>query len=560
MAVLYLARWRYFLKIIISTRQKKSLTSISDTTSMMQNVGTINKHMKQLLFCTILILLPSIFLGQQAGILDFSFDSDGLLINSPGNVEDRAYGIAVQQDGKIVISGISSLINDCQSLVSRYQADGTIDSTFGLNGHQILNLQPGTCDNFHTVIIQSNDKIIVCGPSGNNFPFSVNIARLFSDGSLDSSFGTNGVQTYYGPTGSFYPTAMIQDTLGRTVISGTTSNNMVLLRLLPDGSPDSSFNSDGFTIPLSIGVSTLSYGLTIDQYSNIVVAGSDQGGSNYAITRFDTNGNLDSTFGSNGFALYPLTGFGSLHDCKVQNDGKIIACGSFDATGIGNNHDFIIVRANANGSVDSSFANNGVFELPLSPKRDILQSILIQPDGKIIAAGSAQQDFSTSDFAIVRLDSSGILDNNFGTNGIVITDFNSNLDVGSKIVIQPDLKLIVCGWTLQNNKWNVALARYYSGLPTSISQLSLNNLKFQVYPNPATDYLNIHLNSNDNLESIQIFNISGQQIKNVDNDDIIIREEVISIDINYLPAGMYFIKFNGNRTQTAKFIKTNNSL
>ncbi len=278
--------------------------------------------------------------------------------------------------------------------------------------------------------------------------------------------------------------------------------------------------------------------------------------NNFLFARFDSAGVLDSTFGQFGYVTFPIVGFGSLSDCTIQSDGKIVGAGYFDASGIGNNHDFVLIRINIDGSPDSTFSQDGIFEYPVSTGRDILQSVLVQPDGKILAAGYAQQYTTSGNFALVRLNSDGTLDGSFGTNGLVITDYNGNLDIGSNIILQTDFKIVLCGWTLQSNIWKVAMARYHSGVNVGSNEISENNLKLNVFPNPVTDILNIYYHSPSNGKSrIKIFNCFGQSIQILELAHENYDFHCINLFVGNLPKGIYFISIIGDDYNSVKFIK-----
>jgi uncharacterized delta-60 repeat protein len=152
-------------------------------------------------------------------------------------------------------------------------------------------------------------------------------------------------------------------------------------------------------------------------------------------------------------------------DIAVQPDGKILVCGS--AWIIPNGDDFVILRFNQDGTLDSSFANGGVFRYALSSVTDRFYGIAVQPDGKIVAAGETNVGTQDTAFAVVRLNPNGTFDATFGTGGVVTTNFFNSLDEATEVVIQPDGKIIASGWVTQggvNNglTYDFALVRYNS--------------------------------------------------------------------------------------------------
>ena len=158
-------------------------------------------------------------------------------------------------------------------------------------------------------------------------------------------------------------------------------------------------------------------------------------------------GSLNTSFGSSGFVTIS---FGDLEDygyaMAIQPDGKIIATGSFLSSTT--DYTFCLARLNIDGSLDNTFGNGGKVVTSIGISASEIFAVAIQSDGKIIAAGYSTQDFDLSaDFTIVRYNADGTLDNSFGNGGIVVTDLNISEDVIYTIAIQPDGKILAAGPT-----------------------------------------------------------------------------------------------------------------
>lgn len=238
---------------------------------------------------------------------------------------------------------------------------------------------------------------------------------------------------------------------------GSTSGapRFVVARYTINGSLDTSFNSTGFVIT-NIGGATNSAQAVILQPDGKIVAGGSNlvlGSNDFALVRYNTNGSIDTTFGTNGIVT---TNFGSGSDSithlALQTDGKIIAVGSVT---IGGSVDFGLARYNSNGSLDNSFGTNGLVTT-LIGTTDIPRAVLIQSDGKIVAIGQANIA-GINEIALVRYNTNGFIDTTFGTNGLVITSFGpATADIAFEAVLQPDGKIVIAG---QSNT-DFALARY----------------------------------------------------------------------------------------------------
>src|SRR5206468_652342 len=159
--------------------------------------------------------------------------------------------------------------------------------------------------------------------------------------------------------------------------------------------------------------------------------------ADFAVVRYNANGSLDATFGAGGKVT---TSIGSDEDdayaLALQPDGKLVAAGE---TLNGVRYDFALVRYNANGSLDATFGAGGKVTTPVGSADDYADALLVQPDGKLVAAGNVEG--SDRDFAVVRYNADGSLDGSFGTGGKVITPLGSSDDVAFSLVLQPDGKL-----------------------------------------------------------------------------------------------------------------------
>ena len=152
------------------------------------------------------------------------------------------------------------------------------------------------------------------------------------------------------------------------------------------------------------------------------------------------DGDLDPTFGEGGIVVTDVSGTSNwIRDIKVQSDGKIVVAGSSD--GSDGKAAFILARYNDDGSLDSSFGSGGK-AVTNAGGLEFAKSLALQPDGKILVAGSAYDD--GTDFGLARYDSDGTLDLSFGSNGKVIKNFGG-ADTCSGIVVQPDGKILLAG-------------------------------------------------------------------------------------------------------------------
>ncbi|HYV93556.1 MAG TPA: T9SS type A sorting domain-containing protein [Chitinophagales bacterium] len=225
------------------------------------------------------------------------------------------------------------------------------------------------------------------------------------------------------------------------------------------GNPDSTFNGTGIVTTDITNNHDHPTALAIQPDGKIVLAGSTYTGyfmvdpGDLALARYNTDGSPDNTFGTNGTVVTDLGGFDYALNLKIQTDGKIVVCGTMD-------HEFLVARYNSNGTPDNSFGASGKTVVDMSPGNaygNIAFDLAIQPDGKIIAAGYSSPVYD-DDFALIRLNSDGTLDNTFSGDGMLNADLGGN-EYGNALALQPDGKIIMVGNQL-NNSSDVAVARF----------------------------------------------------------------------------------------------------
>jgi len=279
---------------------------------------------------------------------------------------------------------------------------------------------------------------------------------------LDPTFGGTGKVTtdFAGFDDSAYSVALQAD--GKIVVAGSSfpGPDFAVVRYNPDGSLDTSFGGTGkvTTNVISYDIAT---SVAIQTDGKIVVAGYTSG-SNYdfALVRYNTDGSLDTSFGGTGkVATGFFTGSQDFVDSiAIQPDGKIITVGLVDK---GSNNDFGLARYNTDGSLDTSFGGTGKVTTDFGGSADSASSVAIQADGRIIVAGSTS-NLSSGDFALVRYNSDGSLDPSFGGTGKVTTDFMASDDSAASLRIQTDGKIVAAGSTANASDYDFALVRYNS--------------------------------------------------------------------------------------------------
>jgi uncharacterized delta-60 repeat protein len=340
---------------------------------------------------------------------------------------------------------------------SAQAAPGDLDPSFGSGGLVTTDFD-GRGDFSLAVALQPDGKIVSAGNSSATGVFSVAfaLARHNPDGTLDTTFGSDGkVLTSFGGSLSAAADVAIQPD-GRIVAVGIANGDFGVARYNSDGSLDSGFGSGGL-VTTDFGGFDQANGVALQSDGKIVVVGILQAA--IGLARYNPDGSLDPTFGSGGKVITDATalpddGF----DVAVTSAGKIVVGGgaTFGAS------DFLVVRYNADGSPDSSFGSGGIVTTDFGGA-DTAFGIALTSDGKITAAGvmRAAAPGSPGDFALARYNADGSLDSSFGTGGMMLTDFSSSDDTGNGLVIQPGGSITVAGITgTSTTGTSFAVARY----------------------------------------------------------------------------------------------------
>jgi uncharacterized delta-60 repeat protein len=372
-------------------------------------------------------------------------DANGVVKLDFGSYNANAPHVLVQADGKIIVDGyiVAPTLEDVRSELVRYNADGSPDTAFGTDGIVSSTLFPATTR--ADVAIQADGKIVVTDSD-------YTVTRYNSDGSLDTSFGSGGSAA---TTLDYFASSVLIQADGKIVVSGS---DFELARYDSNGNLDPSFGVGG---KVSTSFDGQGFGLVGQPDGKLIVAGNvfSGGHTSFAVARYNIDGSLDASFGAGGEVS---TSFGptnnDAYSVTLQADGKIVVAGAADfAT------ELALVRYNVDGSLDASFGSGGMLTTTVpNGFGEAAKSVKIQPDGKILVAGYSFVGGNNTDFVLVRYNSDGSLDSSFGTGGKVATELGSTSDAANSLVLLPDGKILVVGTTGERPGFDFALARYNS--------------------------------------------------------------------------------------------------
>ncbi len=448
------------------------------------------------------------------GNLDTTFGFGGKVITNIGG-SDTAYGVAIQADGKIVVVG-ETYNNNGNFAVARYNPDGSLDSSFGNSGKAIADFANQT-DRAYSVAIQSDGKILTNGITYNGNQTDAALIRYNSNGSLDTTFGNGGkVVTNFEGKNEWITTIAVQPD-GKIVVGGYVSpndgsistspnNDFALIRYNSDGSLDSTFGNGGSVITSMSNGQEFIASILIQPDGKVVVTGGAMninGNNNFILARYNSNGSIDTNFGSNGKVITDFPGtedFGN--SVGLQSDGKIVVAGSTGNIGV--NGDFALARYNSDGTLDANFGNGGKVVTDIGNSNDAAQSLAILQNGKIVVSGFAQNGSDRRDFALAVYNSNGSLDTSFGDNGKVITPVGSSYFQNTAVAVQSDGKIVVSG----SDNGNFLVTRYEA--PSNNVPSPLNATYYKLATSDfLQDWSNTNLITTDdnwsNLPSIRGF-------------------------------------------------------
>ena len=389
-----------------------------------------------------------------AGTLDASFNLTGIALTDINTSLDGALAIAIQPDGKIIAAGSSlgSGSTGSDFALVRYNSDGRLDTSFGTSGKITTDFGMGL-DTAKAIAIQADGKIVAAGSTLGGTFFGLAMARYNLDGSLDTSFGTGGKVSTTPGLSDFANSIAIQAD-GKIIVGSTASAGFGLARYNTNGSLDTTFGTAGkvttaiYVVP---GYDSLS-AIVIQADGKIVAVGSANPTFDFAMVRYNANGSLDTTFGTGGKVTTDIGGIDSGKAIAIQSDGKIVAAGTGGASGSA------LVRYNTNGSLDTTFGTGGKVTTVTAGSLEYAYAVVIQDDSKIVTVGTRLIAGSSGVFSLARYNTNGSLDTTFGTGGKLTTSLGPGPNtLAYAAAIQSDGKIVAAG----TSNGDFALVRYW---------------------------------------------------------------------------------------------------
>ncbi|CAG5068792.1 hypothetical protein DYBT9623_01524 [Dyadobacter sp. CECT 9623] len=383
------------------------------------------------------------------GSLDLSFGQDGIVRTILGPDEDWAYAAVLQPDGKIIAAGYSWSGTSYDFAMVRYTRDGTKDLTFGSGGIVTSDFD-GRNEKANVILLRPDGKILLAGviDEAATFDKDMVVAQYEANGNLDIDFGVNGVSVIKtGDVG-----------LWQSVRAAALQN---------DGK------------------------LVLAGYSEVWVNNFQELNDVILVGRLNGSGLLDNSFGESGFVKTAIGKRDVGTSVAIQKDNKILILGKTQKVKISGYPDMALLRYDSNGNLDNSFGTSGIVITTFENSDDEGYALALQSDDKILAAGfTAKNNGSTTDFAIARFHPNGTLDVSFGTTGKVSIDISGDLDFGSLVVLQKNGKIILGGYSKIGNDYDISLVRLLNdvALPVKLQYFEVSKADNEISLNWKTTF------------------------------------------------------------------------
>ena len=385
--------------------------------------------------------------------LDPTFGSDGRVSTPVG--AGKAEAVLIQSDGSIITAGRRAANGGIDFALTRHDADGNLDTSFGDGGTVTTNLGAVTDEGLDAALLPDDGFVVVGRTDGPGFNRNFGVARYHADGTLDTGFGDGGIVAtdFNGKPDQANGVAVQPD--GKIVVAGFATqpdilgdDDFALARYLDDGTLDPSFGEDGI-VTTDLGTATeLGRAVVIQSDGTIVVAGTADG--DVALVRYTPDGEVDTTtitdLGSDDFA----------NGLALTADDEILVAGH--TLGSAGDLDFALARYTADGSLDHAFGTDGVAKTDFGGGDDFGEGLAIDADGRIVLVGRASSS-TILDMAVARYRSDGSLDTAFGEDGKLTADFHGKGEFGQDVAIQADGKIVAAGYTANGFDTEFALMR-----------------------------------------------------------------------------------------------------
>ncbi len=505
--------------------------------------------MNKITFLLLLLILYTGMLVAQDGAYDTSFGDNGIVLTDLGGYKSGALDITQQTDGKLLVTAYMYESDDYNLYLLRYLSNGSLDSSFGDNGKVIVS----TTESFGNIAsyVQNNNKILIS--IQNNDPYFVK--RYTSSGELDTSFANNGTLNPVIPE-QYSGRLQVLDDGNLIVIGGFVSNSntssIAVQKYLPNGTIDTSFGTNGVAeveIPYIQENPIVSRRFKIYNDGSILILGSrtsdTQATTQLIFIKILPDGSLDGSFGTNGTFFYDIAtpDGGSVNTVfDIDENGKIIVAGSIGSCLRGINP--FLKRFLPTGPIDTTFGDNGSANPPENWFYSNPFQLKIQGNNRILIGWNSHRcDPQNLSFFISRVYENGTIDSSFSLEENTI---GLQPNSSGSFILQDNGKIVTSGTTsvpFVNDNGEVYIGRHVND-PLGIPEENITPIT--VFPNPSNGIFN--------LKSQQPIN-SPYTVSDI-NGRILLKSTFEGsenqLELSSFSTGVYFLKVSGS---TIKLLK-----
>lgn len=504
---------------------------------------------------TFFLLCFSSLLFSQVQYLDTNFGNQGKATESFPDLESRPEKILPLKNGGFLLLSYKYLPKygskfNLDFYFSRYDANGQLDTSFGIGGFVIYPLTTNVASNSPGLdLIRLNDDGLLALCVFNN---TTKLIKFTSIGDIDSSFGLNGEVNL--ATNQF--NHILQTSDNNILLIGQYFdgyNNMYqFARMSTSGVLDNSFGTNGTkkVDPTSYRFDIIrNVKYTFDDKILIVGASYNQATkTNGVITRFSSTGDLDMTFGINGTFILNMSmpnHYSWLEDINVQSDGTIITCGKSDFKGnapIGLSAKPILAKLHSNGTIVQQFGLNGIMYFDvLFQGNDSFLNVCFDDYNRILVTGNAQYPYpyTRSYYYFRLLNNNGTDATDFGNNGILYFNLSSSITNFSNYITKTIIiknEIYGLGWT----SYKTRRVTFFKLAKGTLNVSAVDKEKFTIFPNPVNTTFFITGQNNQEIEKTEVFDINGRSVKK----KLFNNESNIQVDISNLASGIYTLNIH----------------
>jgi uncharacterized delta-60 repeat protein len=415
-------------------------------------------NLKKIIILFIFTTLSVLVFADPAGSLDKTFNKTGMVKDSFPQLLETLKDVALQNDGKIVVSGYAQTDNGSDAFLARYTSDGKLDLSFNGKGYLLQNYD--LYDYFNAVKVQSDGKIVAAGSiySANNSRVRVIVCRFNPDGTPDASFNSTGYVIFskHAEDTSF---CMDIDPSGKIITGGYAKINnqfhMLVCRFSAGGALDASFANKGYYTTETTADAV--YAVALQDDGKIITAGAAYSNQDkfwvLAFFALLSSGKPDTSFNKIGELVIPMPE-SSFYSLAISGNGSIVGGGYYthiDEANFIYELNPIVFRINKNGVFDKGFNEKWVMNVTvinMENKNMVVTDIAAAPDGKIVFCGYQYgADNSSYDIFVVRYKSDGSIDYEFGQDGILLCDFGKTFEIDAHLAVTKNGSVIVAGNT-----------------------------------------------------------------------------------------------------------------